>query len=62
MQVYYRLFERQLSLKNYSLRTIKAYVLCVKKFFEYIDSDLEKFDKIYFENFLLLLYKKDYLY
>jgi len=58
--MYYQLLERKLCLKNYSERTVKSYLSCLKYFFEYIDNDLEKIEKVYVENYLLKLYKKKY--
>ncbi len=54
------LWKRKLRLKNYSTRTIKAYVYCVRSFFKKINNDLEKFNNLNIENFLLELYKKKY--
>ncbi|NOZ44338.1 MAG: site-specific integrase [bacterium] len=47
-------------MRNYSPRTVRAYISCVKKFWEYVDKRMEFFDDQHIEDFLLSLYQKKY--
>jgi len=45
----------ELKLRNYSLKTIKAYILCLKVFFDFLETDPKILNEDKIKDFLLLL-------
>jgi len=52
--------KNELILKNYSKKTIKSYVFCLREYFEYKKSDLNICDPQSIKQFLLIKYEKNY--
>jgi site-specific recombinase XerD len=60
MQEYLEKTERELKLRNYSFKTIKAYLNCLKEYFDFQKSNLEKIDEEKIKQFLLNKQNKNY--
>lgn len=52
--------KRFLLLKNYSPKTVKNYISCLRKFFEYVNENNFEFSRKTLEDYCLFLLKKDY--
>ena len=59
-QEYLEQTRRELRLRNYSLKTIKAYLGCLKEYFNFQKINLEKIDEEKIKQFLLNKQDKDY--
>lgn len=59
MEEYLSKTKRELLLRNYSSKTIKAYLMCIEFYFKYKKTDLEKLDEENIKDFLLLLKERD---
>jgi site-specific recombinase XerD len=59
MQNYLEQTKRELYLRNYSQKTIKAYLLCLNSYFEYIKGDVVVASKNRVEEFLLYIKDKN---
>ncbi len=51
-------FERELRIRKYSRKTVKAYMLCLKKYFDFKKESLGQFDENNIKDFLYSLEKK----
>ncbi|HUT21777.1 MAG TPA: site-specific tyrosine recombinase/integron integrase [Candidatus Bipolaricaulota bacterium] len=60
MQKYLDDVKNELRLRNYSLKTIKSYLLCLKDFFNYLQKDFEKVDIDRIKEYLLRKQEKGY--
>ncbi len=60
MQKYLEDVKNELRLRNYSQRTIKSYVLCLKDFFGFLKQDFEKVDIDKIKQYLLKKQEKGY--
>lgn len=60
MQKYLEKTKQELRLRNYSFKTIKAYIGCLKKYFDFKKFDLEKIDEEKIKQFLLDKQSKNY--
>src|SRR3989338_4106482 len=59
-QEYLEQTRRELRLRNYSLKTIKAYLACLKEYFSFQKINLEKIDEDKIKQFLLNKQSKNY--
>jgi len=59
MEEYLDKTKRELLLRNYSQKTIKAYLMCIEFYFKYKKVNLNKLDQENIKDFLLLLKSKD---
>jgi len=53
MQQWLQKTKIELRIRNYSLKTVSAYLACLKEYFTYKNSDLDKSDQENLRNFLL---------
>ncbi|MEA2113602.1 MAG: site-specific tyrosine recombinase/integron integrase [Patescibacteria group bacterium] len=60
MQYYLEKTERELRLRNYSKKTVASYLLCLKKYFIFLQKDFEKMDIDKIKDFLLQKQDKGY--
>ena len=60
MQEYLEKTKQELRLRNYSFKTIKAYLGCLKEYFNFKKSDLEKINEENIKQFLLSKQSKNY--
>lgn len=60
MQDHLNKIEQELKLRNYSSKTIKAYLGCLKDYFDFKISNLEKLDENNIKDFLLEKQSKNY--
>ena len=60
MQEYLIQTKNELKLRNYSIRTIKSYLLCLKEYFSFIEKDFEKLNVDQIRKFLLKKQEKGY--
>lgn len=60
MQEYLIQTKNELKLRNYSVRTIKSYLLCLKEYFSFIKKDFEKLNVNQIRKFLLKKQEKGY--
>jgi len=60
MQEYLEKTKQELILRNYSFKTIKTYLLCLKEYFDFKKSNLEKIDEGEIKQFLLNKQDKKY--
>jgi len=60
MQKYLEEVKNELRLRNYSQKTIKSYILCLKEFFGYLKQDFEKADIDKIKQYLLKKQEKGY--
>jgi len=60
MQEYLEKTKQELRLRNYSLKTIKAYLGCLQEYFEFQKINLEKIDEEKIKQFLLNKQSKNY--
>lgn len=49
----------ELQVRNYSQKTIKSYILCLRYFFEYCKVNIKKYDEMRIKQFLLYLKNKN---
>ncbi|MDP3901631.1 MAG: tyrosine-type recombinase/integrase [bacterium] len=59
MEEYLNKTLRELRLRNYSPKTIKAYLLCIEAYLKYKEVNLEKLDEENIKSFLLILNDKN---
>jgi len=60
MQEYLEKTKQELRLRNYSFKTIKAYLSCLKEYFDFKKFNLEKIDEEKIKQFLLNKQSKNY--
>jgi site-specific recombinase XerD len=60
MQEYLEQTRQELRLRNYSLKTIKSYLGCLREYFDFKKSNLEKIDEEKIKQFLLNKQSKNY--
>jgi len=60
MQEYLEKTRQELKLRNYSFKTIKAYLGCLKEYFDFKKFNLEKIDEEKIKQFLLNKQSKNY--
>jgi len=60
MQIYLKQTQDELKLRNYSNKTIKAYILYLQKYFEFLKKDFNKLDINLIKSFLLQKQEKNY--
>ncbi|MBM3205871.1 integrase, partial [Candidatus Shapirobacteria bacterium] len=60
MQEYLEKTRQELRLRNYSFKTIKTYLSCLREYFDFKKSDLEKIDEEKIKQFLLNKQDKNY--
>ena len=60
MQEYLEQIRRELKLRNYSSKTIRAYLGCSRKYFDFKKFNLEKIDEENIKQFLLNKQDKNY--
>ena len=58
MKEYLDKTKRELQLRNYSLKTVKAYLLCIELYLKYKETDFNKLNEENIKDFLLLLKNK----
>jgi len=61
-QKYLEQTRQELKLRNYSFKTIKAYLGCLKEYFDFRKFNLEKIDEENIKQFLLINKTKIILY
>jgi site-specific recombinase XerD len=60
MQEYLEKTKQELRLRNYSFKTIKAYLGCLREYFDFKKFNLEKIDEEKIKQFLLNKQSKNY--
>ena len=60
MQIQINKMERELKIRNYSLKTTKAYLGCLREFFDFKEVDLAEIDEEKIKQFLLNKQGKNY--
>jgi len=60
MQEYLEKTKQELRLRNYSFKTIKAYLGCLREYFDFKKFNLEKIDEEKIKQFLLNKRSKNY--
>jgi len=60
MQEYLEKTRQELKLRNYSFKTIKAYLGCLREYFDFKKFNLEKIDEEKIKQFLLNKQSKNY--